>query len=43
MSEKGNLILTPEKFRAAIFDRAQSEDIGFSNYSYWKSTFRTFL
>lgn len=43
MSEKGNLILTPEKFRAAIFDRAQSEDIGFSNYSYWKSTFRTFF
>lgn len=37
------LILDPVKFRAAVYDEAKSEDIGFSNYSYWKSTFRTFF
>ncbi len=31
------------KFRAAIYNNMDSEDIGFSNYSYWKSTLRTFL
>lgn len=35
--------LDPAKFKAAIFDNLQSEDIGYSNYSYWKSTFRTFF
>lgn len=31
------------KFRAAIYNNMDSEDIGFSNYSYWKSTLRTFF
>lgn len=35
--------LDPMKFRAAVFDRLASEDAGYSNYSYWKSTFRTFF
>lgn len=35
--------LNPLKFRAAIYNNMDSEDIGFSNYSYWKSTLRTFL
>ena len=30
-------------FTAASFDRAESERIGVSNYSYWRSTFRTFF
>ncbi len=30
-------------FTAAEFDRAESERIGVSNYSYWRSTFRTFF
>ena len=30
-------------FTAAGFDRAESERIGVSNYSYWRSTFRTFF
>ena len=36
-------ILTPEKFCAAIFDHEASEEGGYSNYSYWRSTFRTFF
>ena len=35
--------LNPLKFRAAIYNNMDSEDIGFSNYSYWKSTLRTFF
>ncbi|MBE5775036.1 MAG: ABC transporter permease [Clostridiales bacterium] len=38
-----NRTLNPLKFRAAVFDHMQSEDIGYSNYSYWKSTIRTFF
>ena len=41
--EKKKIILNPEKFRGAIFDNLASEDVGYSNYSYWKSTFRTFF
>ena len=41
--EKHNSILNPDKFRAAVFDNLASEDVGYSNYSYWKSTFRTFF
>ena len=33
--------LNPLKFRAVIYNNMDSEDIGFSNYSYWKSTLRT--
>ncbi len=36
-------VLMPEKFRAAIFDNAASEESGYSNYSYWRSTIRTFF
>ena len=36
-------ILNPMKFRAAAFDHMQSENAGYSNYSYWKSTIRTFF
>ena len=35
--------LNPLKFRAAVFDNLQSEDAGYSNYSYWRSTIRTFF
>ncbi len=35
--------LNPLKFRAAIFDNMLSEDVGYSNYSYWRSTLRTFF
>ena len=41
MNEKR--VLNPLKFRAAVFDQMNSEDIGYSNYSYWKSTLRTFF
>ena len=41
--DKKDIILNPEKFRAAVFDHMASEDTGYSNYSYWKSTFRTFF
>ena len=41
--DKKNMVLNPEKFRGAIFDNLASEDAGYSNYSYWKSTFRTFF
>ena len=30
-------------FTAAEFDEAESERIGVSSYSYWRSTFRTFF
>lgn len=32
-----------ELFRPAIFDAADAERSGYSRYSYWRSTFRTFL
>lgn len=35
--------LNPLKFRAAVFDNMLSEDVGYSNYSYWRSTLRTFF
>ena len=35
--------LDPIKFRAAAFDQDLSEETGYSNYSYWRSTFRTFF
>ena len=41
--DKKQIILNPDKFRGAIFDNLASEDAGYSNYSYWKSTFRTFF
>jgi len=45
MSEQNEkkITLDPVKFRAAVFDNMRSEDTGYSNYSYWKSTFRTFF
>jgi len=36
-------VLNPLKFRAAVFDNMLSEDVGYSNYSYWRSTIRTFF
>ena len=41
--EKKQIILDPDKFRGAVFDNLASEDTGYSNYSYWRSTFRTFF
>ena len=41
--DKKNIILDPDKFRGAVFDQLASEDTGYSNYSYWRSTFRTFF
>ena len=41
--KRPNLILDPVKFTAAIYDNAASEDVGFSNYSYWRSTFNVFF
>lgn len=41
--KRPNPILDPVKFTAAIYDNAASEDTGFSNYSYWRSTIRTFF
>ena len=38
-----NTQLNPLKFRARVFDQMASEDTGYSNYSYWRSTFRTFF
>ena len=38
-----NMQLNPLKFRAKVFDQMASEDTGYSNYSYWRSTFRTFF
>lgn len=35
--------LNPLKFRAAIYNNMDSEDIGFSNYSYWKARCALFL
>ena len=42
-NEKKHPVLNPDKFRAAVFDNLASEDTGYSNYSYWRSTFRTFF
>ena len=41
--DKKNIVLIPDKFRAAVFDHMASEDTGYSNYSYWRSTIRTFF
>jgi oligopeptide transport system permease protein len=41
--ENMNILIKPEKFRAAVFDHMASEEGGFSNYSYWRSTIRTFF
>ena len=38
-----NMQLNPLKFRAKVFDQMASEDTGYSNYSYWRSTLRTFF
>ena len=38
-----NKQLNPLKFRAKVFDQMASENTGYSNYSYWRSTFRTFF
>jgi len=38
-----NMNLNPLKFKAKVFDKMASEDTGYSNYSYWRSTFRTFF
>ncbi len=35
--------LSREMFDRAQFNEKEAENIGYSNYSYWKSTFRTFL
>ncbi|MBQ9833152.1 MAG: ABC transporter permease [Clostridia bacterium] len=40
---KSSRTLNPLKFRAAVFDNMLSEDTGYSNYSYWRSTIRTFF
>jgi len=43
-SQSGSsLVFHPEKFKAAVFDNALSEETGYSNYSYWRSTIRTFF
>ena len=36
-------IIPPELFRQAAFDESAAERTGYSRYSYWRSTFRTFL
>ncbi len=45
MDEKKKMpaALDPLKFRAAVYDQIAGEDVGFSNYSYWRSTLRTFF
>ncbi len=40
---KRDIVLNPLKFRAAVFDNTASEQAGYSNYSYWRSTLRTFF
>jgi oligopeptide transport system permease protein len=35
--------IAPELFRASRFDELAAEMTGYSRYSYWRSTFRTFL
>ena len=42
-NEKKMPQLNPLKFRAKVFDQMLSEDTGYSNYSYRRSTFRTFF
>lgn len=41
--KKTDRVLNPLKFKAAVFDSMLSEDTGYSNYSYWRSTLRTFF
>lgn len=41
--KRPNAVLNPLKFRAAVYDQIRSEEAGFSNYSYWRSTLRTFF
>lgn len=36
-------IITKEMFERADFDASEAEKTGYSNYSYWQSTLRTFL
>ncbi len=43
MKNDSQKTLNPLKFRAAVFDNMLSEDTGYSNYSYWRSTIRTFF
>lgn len=38
-----NMNINPLKFKAKVFDQMASEDTGYSNYSYWRSTLRTFF
>ena len=38
-----NMNVNPLKFKAKVFDQMASEDTGYSNYSYWRSTLRTFF
>jgi len=41
--KNAHLELAPELFRPARFDEAAAELTGYARYSYWRSTFRTFL
>ncbi|HPX93599.1 MAG TPA: ABC transporter permease [Bacillota bacterium] len=41
--KSAELRFTRDMFRAAVFDDIGSEDIGYTNYSYWRSTIRTFF
>lgn len=36
-------IIAPELFRTSTFDERAAENTGYSRYSYWRSTFRTFF
>lgn len=38
-----NMQINPLKFRAKVFDQTACESVGYSNYSYWRSTLRTFF
>lgn len=43
MEKYKGITLTDEMFKHFNFDDKQSEESGYSNYSYWKSTIRTFF
>lgn len=43
MEKYKGIRLTDEMFEHFSFDDKHSEEIGYSNYSYWKSTIRTFF
>ncbi len=43
MEKYKGITLTDEMFKHFSFDDKQSEESGYSNYSYWKSTIRTFF